>query len=179
MTSCTIFVARFSVPLVLCHCMRVTEVFKFCQATNVTNPVNVSWFSVGGRYVCSPYAGVTHSRTRHCLSYFWNKPLWIFIFLFSRKNEHHIWARSPSRGVHLVPVGSSGHGQVTEEQTWGGWVPLLVGYWSDGWRGLLVRGDWCWNQSFKGRESPSEEVHWGGKLSLLPIFKLLIAGVHF
>ena len=174
---CCPFFRTFS-PLSLyesyCKCLN----FAGLRTLPIQSMCVLLWFSVGGGYVCSPYVGVAHSWTRHCLSYFWNKPVWIFIFLFSRNNEHHIWARSPSRGVYLVPVGSSGHGQVTEEQTWGGWVPLLVGYWSDGWRRLYVRGDWCWNQSFKGRESPSEEVHWGGKLSLLPVFKLLIAGVH-
>ena len=40
-----------------------------------------------------------------------------YLYPFYRKYEYHFRARGPSRGIHLVPVGSSGHGQVTEEQT--------------------------------------------------------------
>ena len=40
-----------------------------------------------------------------------------YLYPFYRKCEYHFRARGSSRGVHLVPMGSSGHGQVTEEQT--------------------------------------------------------------
>ena len=40
-----------------------------------------------------------------------------YLHPFYRKDEYHFRARGPSRGVYLVPMGSSGHGQVTEEQT--------------------------------------------------------------